>query len=385
MIRDRGGAPIAARARGDRAELLPRPGTGDDARSSPRRSSARLAAELRAAAPARDRRLDRVRHPLGRRRVGVGARPRRPRGAPSSPAATRASAAAIAAGSSARTTSPPSSPAIRPASVPAASARIGRPAARYSKSLMLSSCERVGWASSSRASASRCSASARSRGEAAGEDDPRRGDVGREQRALVVGQRPGDHELEPRGGVRVGARRARASASTSGARVAPVAAEAAGVDERDALGVEQAGRLRPGLGAAELGVPAVRDQQRVGDPAARAGRRPPARRRRRPRRRRRASGARAARRGGAGARSETAAAAARTSTRRGRRRPRARRAARSAQPDRVRRLGRRGGDHAVEARARAAAAARASARTAAQAATSGSGTSTLLSGCGRPL
>ena len=119
-------------------------------------------------------------------------------------------------------------------------------------------------ASSSRASAARCSASARLARQGAGEHDPGRRDVGLQQRRSSSVSGPGDHELEPRPPRRAPRARARAQRLDEPGRVAPVAAEAARVDERRPLGVEQAVRSVgwPRRRRVELGVPAVRDQQR---------------------------------------------------------------------------------------------------------------------------
>ena len=251
-------------ARGDRAELLPRPGAGDARRSSSTRSSPapsgrRRRSRPRPPPPSARRARDRC---TRRRRRRAAARARRRRAA----RAPRRSRPGRRRGPSRRRS--PST--TRPASVPAASARIGRPAARYSKSLKLRSWVRVGWAIRSRASAARWSASARSRA--------------RLPSSVTCG---GARRRRRRGSASSSRQRARRSTSSSRAaasgslarepaerlderpRVAAVAAEAAGVDERDAARGRAArdGRGRRAAAGADLGVPAVRDQQRLGDPA----------------------------------------------------------------------------------------------------------------------
>ena len=206
-----------------------------------------------------------------------------------------------------------------------------------------------------------------------------------QQLGLVLGQRARDHELEPRGDVGVVAGQL-AERLDQRPRVAPVAAEAAGVDERDALGIEQPGRRRPAVPASDSGRGPSRSGRAAGRcPGARAGPRRPGRlTQTTASAERRASGAPGARRGGAGApvgkggpqRLEGPGVADVGDP--------GDAAALQRAADRVRRLGRRGRDHAVE-RLAAVEPQRARARAnGAQAATSGSGTSSLLSGCGLP-
>ena len=133
--------------------------------------------------------------------------------------------------------------------------------------MKFASCERMGWATRRRASAARWSASARSRSSDPTTEMRAGDDVAVEALALVVGQRPGDDQLEP------GRRRRGVSAARlrnglqQRARVAPGRAEAPGVDERDPLGVEEIGDRRGVGGLEKLGVGTVADQDRIGDAA----------------------------------------------------------------------------------------------------------------------
>ena len=161
MIRDAGGTPVLLELEAIEPNfyLDQVPAT-----TAAGRRRDRPPAGLSRGSAGRDRQLDRRRQPLRRRRVGVLGQRARPA---ASPARRRRPARARRRSPPGRRRAPPRRrPRRRPGRprCPAASARIGRPAARYSNSLMLSSCERVGWAISSSASASRCSASARSRG-----------------------------------------------------------------------------------------------------------------------------------------------------------------------------------------------------------------------------
>ncbi len=130
---------------------------------------------------------------------------------------------------------------------------------------MLSSCERVGWATSRSASASRWSASARPRSRLpawtirAGSTSVANSFAS----ASVSGPAITSSSFAASSGPRA---RELAEGHDQGRRVAAVAAEAAGVDERGALAVEQLA-AGAGLGRPGIRVPAVSDQQRVGDPA----------------------------------------------------------------------------------------------------------------------
>ena len=196
---------------------------------------------------------------------------------------------------------------------------------------MLSSCERVGWAISSSASASRWRASARSRSRLPARTIRAGATSVSNRRRLVLGQRPGDHQLEP------APPRSRVGAGELGERrdqrprVAPVAAKAPRVDERAPVRVEQAGRPPRRAGptpgpsrsgsAAGSAIPRRRRSSAAGSRDADDDVGAP-----------RASAARAARRAAAGRRSGTPGAATRTSTRRGRPPPTARRGAAAPAP-----------------------------------------------------
>ena len=257
------------------------------------------------------------------------------------------------------------------------------PLARYSNSLMLSSWERCGWATRRSASASRCSASARSRsrlptwtiraGETSAATSFRLGvaSSGPAITSSSFAAASGSAARQPADGL------------DQRPRVAPVAAEAPGVDERDALGVEQTGRPRA-AGRHQPRGPSRWERAAARRSRARAGRRRPARRRRRRRRRRRASGAR-----GAGRAPRCAAVG--NSGRIGSNVHASRRSATQGTPRRWSAIPTAWADSGGELvitqskrRSRCSRSARERAN-GAQAATSASGTKTLLSGCGRPL
>ena len=102
--------------------------------------------------------------------------------------------------------------------------------------------------------------------EGADDGDPGRVGLLLEQLALVLRQGAGDNEFEPFGvGGLIGSETGQPFQKRS--RIAAGRAEAAGVDERDAVGVEKVGNGRGVGGFQELRVRAVPHQDRIGDPA----------------------------------------------------------------------------------------------------------------------